>query len=248
MKKYKKLKDQITAWGELFFKNRINLPFLLIPFFILFIFMDHAGGGAEAKAFVWKIICLFVSLTGYLVRIIVVGTSPKNTSGRNTKRQKADCLVTKGFYSVVRNPLYLANIIILTGFALFAGDITAWLLTIMLAYFYYEKIIFVEEEFLARTFQKEFELWAQKTPMLFPQWGAWKASGFPFDLKRVLRKEYPGLMVIGMTFFGLNFIQDCFIYQRIYLDPFWSWFVIAVFMIWLILRTLKKYTKLLKSR
>ncbi|MGC9453013.1 MAG: methyltransferase family protein, partial [Oceanipulchritudo sp.] len=41
------------------------------------------------------------------------------TSGRNTKQQVAYSLNTTGFYSVVRNPLYLGNFFMYLGIALF---------------------------------------------------------------------------------------------------------------------------------
>lgn len=48
-----------------------------------------------------------LSLAGQIIRAIAIGTSNKNTSGRNTQEQVAEALNTKGIYSTVRHPLYL---------------------------------------------------------------------------------------------------------------------------------------------
>ena len=59
-----------------------------------------------------------LTLSGLALRAYTVCTTPKGTSGRNTARQVADHLNTKGIYSVVRHPLYLANYLIWAGILL----------------------------------------------------------------------------------------------------------------------------------
>jgi len=55
-------------------------------------------------------IAIALSMFGFIIRAIAIGTTPKGTSGRNTKEgQVAESLNTKGIYSMVRHPLYLGN-------------------------------------------------------------------------------------------------------------------------------------------
>ncbi len=57
----------------------------------------------------FEMLCLLVSLFGLAIRVYTVGYTPRNTSGRNIKKQVADKLNTTGIYSIVRHPLYLGN-------------------------------------------------------------------------------------------------------------------------------------------
>lgn len=57
----------------------------------------------------YTVLCLMVSMAGLVVRVMTVGYTPANTSGRNVTAQIADVLNTKGMYSMVRHPLYLGN-------------------------------------------------------------------------------------------------------------------------------------------
>ena len=40
----------------------------------------------------WNVISVLVSILGFVIRFYTIGTTPKGTSGRNTKNQIADFL------------------------------------------------------------------------------------------------------------------------------------------------------------
>ena len=52
------------------------------------------------------------------MRFYTVGTTPKETSGRNTNQQVAAVLNSTGMYSMLRHPLYLGNYLIWVGLSI----------------------------------------------------------------------------------------------------------------------------------
>ena len=110
----------------------------------------------------WDGGCLALALLGQAIRFFTVGFVPRGTSGRNTRGQVADVLNTTGMYAVVRNPLYLGNLIIWFGLPLFMKSL--WFSTIIILLFtiFYERIIFREEDFLREKFGDVFMQWAAR--------------------------------------------------------------------------------------
>lgn len=77
-----------------------------------------------------------LSLVGFLIRAYVIGTTPRGTSGRNTKGQVAEELNQAGMYSMVRHPLYLGNYLMWIGIVVFAGNICFILIASLLFWIY----------------------------------------------------------------------------------------------------------------
>ena len=112
-----------------------------------------------------------------------------HTSGRNTEGQVADSLNTTGMYSIVRNPLYLGNFLMILGVVLFLRIWWIPALYATLFALYYERIIFAEEMFLRDKFGQDYLAWASKTPAFFPKFALWKPTA-SFSGKDRCR-EYP---------------------------------------------------------
>jgi protein-S-isoprenylcysteine O-methyltransferase Ste14 len=238
--------------GESLFRGRSYLPLIVLPFAVLAVF-DAApidallGDGGER---LWLYLCLFVSAAGILTRAFTVGFVPSGTSGRTTSAPRADSLNTTGLYSIVRNPLYLGNFIVYLGIAL-ATKSWWFVLLVSLAYWLYiERIIAAEEAYLAAQFGEVFETWAAKTPIFVPRPNAWRRTEARFSLRTVLRREYPGLLASAASFVALSAIEEMLVEGV----PYRSWLtedrvVLLVFVsalvLFLILRTLKKSTRVL---
>ena len=133
------LTDQMERQGHWLFKYRSILP-LLIFVLGLYIFIQNEINPSNwvvkqtAYENVYELGCLLVSLLGFFIRVYTVGYTPPNTSGRNTKRQVADVLNTRGIYSIMRNPLYVGNFFMWLGIAMLTGD--AWFtVSFILLYF-----------------------------------------------------------------------------------------------------------------
>jgi len=113
------------------FRKRSYIPLLLYAVATLVVFLDSEAL-FHPPDLLWSAICLVISLSGLVVRIMVTGTVPAGTSGRNTKGQLARTLNTRGIYSVVRHPLYLGNFLMWLGLILYVGHIWFWLVAILL--------------------------------------------------------------------------------------------------------------------
>lgn len=193
---------------------------------------------------------LGLSVLGLLLRAWIVGFVPGGTSGRNAREQRAHALNTRGAYSVVRHPLYLANAVILLGFALGIGSL--WFLAVFaLGYaLFIERVIAAEEAFLAARYGEAHAQWAARTPLFWPAPSLWQGHALTFSLRTVLRREYNGLMGVALGFFAIALVRDVgyggmplpdWCAQR----PLWWRVLLAGLLLFVLLRTLKRATRLL---
>jgi len=183
------LQEQFENSGQWLFRWRSYLPLAGIAMVLLALREYEYPGHSEKLDHIWEVICLCVSFFGLAIRSYTIGHTPKNTSGRNTKRQVADALNTTGIYSVVRNPLYLGNFFMFLGVALFPHLWWLTLIFVLAFWLYYERIIFAEEAYLRTKFGAEYLDWAERTPVFVPRFRNYQKSNLPFSLKNVLRRE-----------------------------------------------------------
>lgn len=239
------LRNELEKSGSWLFRHRTYLPLLIIPLFCLSFFSFSYLSDSHALNEKWQIFCLAVSFLGLAVRIATVGRAPIGTSGRNTREQVANTLNTTGMYSVVRHPLYLGNYLIFIGFALWPHVWWLPVLTTCLYVLYYERIMLAEESFLRQRFGEAFESWADRTPAIIPKFTGWKPSSVPFCWRTVAQREYNAFFVILSVFFLFDLIGDSIVDGSWHIG--WNWFGIFIggFVIFAVLRTLKKRTRLL---
>ena len=170
---------------------------------------------------------------------------PKGTSGRNVAEQKADVLNTTGIYSIVRHPLYLGNFFIWLGLSLFVQLAWVSLLCIFIFWLYYERIMFAEEEFLRKKFGDDYLTWAKTTPAFIPDFRRWRSSELAFSFRTVLKREYSGLLAVVASFAFLDIVSNLLHERRFDLDMHWRILLGIAVVIYVILRTLNRKTKVL---
>jgi hypothetical protein len=156
--------------------------------------------------------------------MITLGYAASHTSGKNNEEQVASALNTTGMYSVVRNPLYLGNFLIVLGIMLFPR--IAWIPIVYTFVFalYYEQIIFAEEMFLRSTFGTQYLVWASNTRAYLPRFSGWQSPNVPFNW-RVLRRENHGLIAIVFSMFVLEVAGDLYIGHGFTVDTMWAVFL-----------------------
>lgn len=240
------LHDEFEKSGNWLFQRRSFLPFLLLPL-VLTAFSSSDGlekiFGERAET-CWSVFCVLVSCAGMTLRAMTVGWVPEGTSGRNTKGQLAETLNTADIYSVVRHPLYFANFLIALGFSLY---LQVWWFVVIFAlifWLYYERIMFAEEQFLARKFGAAYSEWARKTPAFLPDFSKWRRSGRPFSFKMVFKREYTTLMGTVCGFVGLEYFEEAILENEWKLSLAGTALVVSVLCLYFVLRVLRKKTSI----
>ena len=202
----------------------------------------------ESTSYMTAIIitAILVSFAGIVVRAYTIGTTPHGTSGRNTDKQVAKSLNTKGIYSIVRHPLYLGNYLMWLGLLIFIANIPFLVCVSLVYWLYYERIMFAEERFLEREFGQEYLDWSMTVPAFWPKFKQFEKGDVPFHFKSVLRREYAGIFAITLCFTIVDYIHAYFI------DPF-DWIrtsgiiCLIVFLFMIICRTLKHHSRILAA-
>lgn len=199
--------------GNWLFKRRGYLPILaLVVGMILFLRTEMHPGIFFIQDTPYEIwydyLCLAVSLFGLAIRMMAVGYSKKNTSGRNVHGQVADSLNTRGLYSTIRHPLYLGNFFMWLGPALLTGH--PWFIVsfCFLFWIYYERIMFAEEQFLIRKFKEAYTTWAEKTPAFIPDLRKYVRPDTSFSWRKVLNREKTGIMLVFLLFSAYDFLGE----------------------------------------
>ena len=201
------LQEEFVSEGNVLFKYRSYLPILLLVVAIAVYCSDPQP--INENLFLAGLI---VSLVGLVIRIHIVGHTPKNTSGRNTKEgQVADVLNTTGFYSVLRHPLYLGNFFMYMGFAIITGNVWFIVSCVLIFWLYYERIMAAEENFLRGKFSNDYLLWSGNTPAFVPKLSNWEKPSIPFSWKKVLKKEKNGLLATFAVFYIMLSLKNYFI-------------------------------------
>ena len=148
----------LKSIGKFLFNNRSYTP---LPFILLMIiFMNPVLN--------LMIIGFLVALSGELFRIWAV--SYIGSESRTTTGVGGSNLVTQGPYSLMRNPLYLGNIMLYVGIGIMSNALFPWLPIIAFLYFIFQYYVIIinEEEYLHQTFKENFEIYCKSVGRFIP--------------------------------------------------------------------------------
>lgn len=148
---------------------------------------------------------LALVLLGEVIRSSVIGLVYIKRGGVN-KRIHADELVTSGIFSHCRNPLYVGNLFILSGFLVTHNN--PWVYALGGAFFLlsYAAIVTAEEAFLGNKFGEEYAAYCREVP----RWGfrfrnlGRTFQSTRFSWKRVVAKDYSTMTTWAIFLIILN--------------------------------------------
>ena len=145
--------EELEEQGNFLFKYRSYFPLLFLVITGAVFYFEVLSENQYLFCESYWYISLAIGLLGLFVRILTVGFTPANTSGRNTTEgQVAAELNETGIYSLVRHPLYVGNFLMWLAVAMLTGNIWFIVSFTFLYWVYYERIMFAEEAFLRNKF------------------------------------------------------------------------------------------------
>jgi protein-S-isoprenylcysteine O-methyltransferase Ste14 len=112
---------------------------------------------------------------------------------------EAPRLVTGGPFAYVRNPIYLASVVLGLGMVALIGD--PWLLVFYVGVFalLYGAIVPAEEKFLREKFGEEYVRYCTHVPRVLPRLRAWKgATPAPFNPRAALGEIRLAFILVGI--------------------------------------------------
>lgn len=151
---------------------------------------------------------LTLTVTGELIRIL--GVSYAGSETRTTSEVGGSNLVTQGPFAIVRNPLYIGNILIYTGIGVMSYAFFPYLQIVAVCFFIFQyyTIILNEEEYLRNQFKEKYNLYCQavKRFLPFPKPIPSEAkSNLPFQFTEGLKSETRTLQAL-VILIGIIFI------------------------------------------
>ncbi|MDY0295799.1 MAG: isoprenylcysteine carboxylmethyltransferase family protein [Acidobacteriota bacterium] len=201
--------------GRWLFRNRSWTPLPLIALVLICFAPRHYG---RCQPWVTAL-ALSVSFLGELARVLTVGFAQAGTSGRESYL-RADALNVTGAYSLVRNPLYMANMLIFTGVVIFWGNPWALLLVLLFLRVQYALIIRGEEGYLTQRYGDEYRDYLERVPRLIPHFTKFRSPLSPFQWRRVIAKENDSVFNMLAMFMILEALREYRLFNQVI---HWTW-------------------------
>ena len=240
-----KLKESLENQGQILFRNRGFIPLLFVAFSIPVSYYNSyelmtSNINLEYVVLASSLAFIFF---GHLIRIQVILARQNATSGRNRNEQVADSLNTKGWYSLVRNPLYVGNFLIWFGLSLYLFSFWLSLSLVLMFWIYYERIVFAEEAFLTNKFGQEYSDWCNETPVFIPKIKGYKAIEYKFSLSKIIFSEYSSFLSTATCFLFVALLREYSIHHTIHFGKL-SWIYVVFFIVFgLSIKGIKQLTK-----
>jgi len=199
----KKKKMEIIV-GNFLFKYRSFTP---VPFIILVLVFFKPQNFGDKTIFIITVCGITFSVLGEVIRIMSVGYSYFGTSGRENYL-RAESLNTSGIYSIVRNPLYIGNVLMFGGLLAVYLNVYALTIFILFLLIQYHFIIKSEEDYLKSIYGKDYENYCLKVRSVFPQFKNFVKPSLYFNFRKVLYKENDSIFNMFIMFIILLAIRE----------------------------------------
>ena len=134
---------------------------------------------------------LSIAVLGQTIRILTIGLQYIIRGGKN-KKVYAEALVTGGLFSHCRNPLYVGNILMITGLGVMANSLIFVVIITPVFILFYQAIVRAEEHFLLNKFGETYRAYQRDVNRWVPNLAGISRtlSAMTFNGRRALLKEY----------------------------------------------------------
>ena len=223
--------SKLIAYGDILFKWR-NVIF---PIFMVALLLDFRPNPNHQLPWIG----LAITVTGQLLRMAVIGFAYIKRGGLN-KKVYADTLVTTGFFSMCRNPLYVGNVLILGGLLVMHGHPAVLLIGSVFFLSAYWAIIATEENFLRNKFGAEYSDYCSKVPRWWIRFERLPnvLRGMQFNWRKVIYKDYSTIFSWGLQAIAMLAYRE---YSQTHHTSFpWLLLALALAALTLFIRLVKK--------
>ena len=167
-------KGAMIAVGQFFFRFR-NAIFPLVMLCAVLLARPQYSFGSAAMDWLVDLFGIALILAGQILRVITIGYEYIRRGGRDGQVY-AEGLVQGGVFAHCRNPLYLGNILMASGFLVVLGQ--GWLIAVgvPLVVFIYIAIVAAEEDYLSRQFGDQYAAYRERVNRWLPKWKGFSAS------------------------------------------------------------------------
>ncbi len=190
--------------GDVLFKYRSFTP---IPLIIIVLVFFKPGNYGDIANILITLAGILISIIGELIRIMSVGFSYFGTSGRENYL-RAENLNISGIYSIVRNPLYIGNVLMFSGLLIVYLNIYALGLFVFFLLIQYHFIIKSEENYLKGMYKDEYANYCKNTKSIFPKFSKFVKPELYFNLKKIIFKENDSIFNMAIMFIILLALRE----------------------------------------
>jgi protein-S-isoprenylcysteine O-methyltransferase Ste14 len=216
METMQNMKNLFITWGNFLFHTR-NVLFPTIIAGLLLLWPPVAMDNALSISLLF--IGLAMVIAGQGIRVLTIGLAYIVRGGRN-RRVYADKLVTDGFFAHCRNPLYVGNVLIVSGFLFVSGNLPGIIIGSLSFFAIYRLIIYSEEAFLETKFGQAYRDFCANVPRWIPKLEGLgqTMADYEFDWPAVAVKEYGTIMTsliipLGLISWKLHLVNKAGDYQ-----------------------------------
>ena len=174
---------------------------LLLAFIVTLVVFDH---GAIAN------IAISTSLDVIGFALVLIGGFGRIWASLYIEGNKIGKIISKGPYSIMRNPLYVFSLILLAGYCLAIQSIIVASVSIVLFALIYLPTIYNEEKRLLSAHNQSYENYYQKTPRFLPKFSIYEESDSGSEISVNIRNIKNVLVEIAgfIFFFGIIKLLD----------------------------------------
>lgn len=190
-----------VKWGSFLFHTR-NVLFPAITLSLFLLWSPIALESNLSINLLW--VGVIMVAAGQTIRVLTIGLDYIIRGGRN-RQVYAERLVTGGIFAHCRNPLYVGNLLIASGFLFVAGNPLGIVIGSLIFLAIYRLIIYCEEAFLENKFGQEYRDFCATVPRWIPRLSGLSQTlaNYDFNWATVVVKEYGTLMTSFMVPLGL---------------------------------------------